>query len=142
MREVPPLEAVEPDPDDLASAAAPTGDLGAAWERVCADVMKAKPLAGSVLRSVTPLGVEDGVLRISIAGNHFHRERLADPANRSVINQAIQQHVAGARGYEIDAGNGDNGGARTHPAVQAALNMFPGDVVAVRPRATEEGASS
>ena len=31
------------------------------------------------------------------------------------------------------------GGAVNHPAVQAAVAMFQGEVVAVRPRAPEEG---
>lgn len=133
----------EPDRDELMPPPTATGDLGAAWERIINDVMKAKALAGSVLRSATPLGVEGGVLKISLVGNHFHRERLADPANRNAINQAIQRHLPSARSFELDGGNGDNGGAaRTHPAVQAALNVFQGEVVAVRPRATEEGAPS
>ena len=106
--------------------------------------MKKKALLGSVLRGAAPLGVEDGVLMLSLAGNHFHKELLADHANRDLINQAVQQWVPGARRFELDAGDGGGagGGARNHPAVQAALNVFQGEVVAVRPRAPEEGESS
>jgi hypothetical protein len=78
---------------------------------------------------------------LALTGNHFHRDRLAEPGNREVINQAVQQLIPGARRFEIDAGGGA-GGARNHPAVQAALNVFQGEVVAVRPRAPEEGESS
>jgi hypothetical protein len=69
---------------------------------------------------------------------------LADRANREIINQAVQQLIPGARRAELDAGGGPGGpgGARQHPAVQAALNVFQGEVVAVRPRAVEEGESS
>ena len=62
------------------------------------------------------------------------------------INQAVKQLIPGAQRFEIDAGGGAGAGAggraRNHPAVQAALNVFQGEVVAVRPRAPEEGESS
>jgi len=86
------------------------------------------------------------VLMLALTGNHFHRDRLAEPGNREVINQAVKQLIPGAQRFEIDAGGGAGAGAggraRNHPAVQAALNVFQGEVVAVRPRAPEEGESS
>jgi hypothetical protein len=81
------------------------------------------------------------VLTIALAGNHFHKELLSDRANRELINQALSQHFPGARRFELDATESAGGGARSHPAVQAALSMFQGEVVAVRPRVPEEGAS-
>ena len=101
----PAMEVAEPDSDDLMPPPATASDLGTAWERIINDVMKTKALAGAVLRSATPLGVEGGVLKISLAGNHFHRERLADPGNRNAINQAIQRHVPGAKSFELDGGS-------------------------------------
>jgi DNA polymerase-3 subunit gamma/tau len=140
MREEPPSERVEPERE----ASAPSGDLGEAWQRVVGELMKKKALLGSVLQGATPLGVEGGVLTLSLTGNHFHREMLTDRVNRDLINQTVEQHVPGARRFELNAGGGAGGaaGARNHPAVQAALNVFQGEVVAVRPRAPEEGASS
>ena len=144
MREPPAPERVEPRREDPVPA--PTGDLEESWQRVIAEVMKKKALVGSVLQGATPLGVEAGVLMLALTGNHFHRDRLAEPGNREVINQAVQQLIPGARRFEIDAGGGASAGAsgraRNHPAVQAALNVFQGEVVAVRPRAPEEGESS
>jgi len=62
------------------------------------------------------------------------------------FRQAIKQLIPGAQRFEIEAGGGASAGAggraRNHPAVQAALNVFQGEVVAVRPRAPEEGESS
>ena len=144
MREPPAPERVEPRREDPVPG--PTGDLEENWQRVIAEVMKKKALVGSVLQGATPLGVEAGVLMLALTGNHFHRDRLAEPGNREVINQAVQQLIPGARRFEIDAGGGAGAGAggraRNHPAVQAALNVFQGEVVAVRPRAPEEGESS
>jgi DNA polymerase-3 subunit gamma/tau len=139
MREPAAPERVEPREDPVLG---PTGDLEESWQRVIAEVMKKKALVGSVLQGATPLGVEAGVLMLALTGNHFHRDRLAEPGNREVINQAVQQLIPGARRFEIDAGGAGAGGARNHPAVQAALNVFQGEVVAVRPRAPEEGESS
>ena len=81
------------------------------------------------------------MLTIAVEGNHFHKEQLNVPGNRELINQVLAQHVSGARRFELDASGPVAGGARNHPAVQAAVSVFQGEVVAVRPRTLEEGAS-
>jgi len=129
------IEAVEVTP-------APAGGLDAAWERVVTDVMKRKALLGSVLQHATPLRVDDGVLTLALQASGFHREMLNDRGNKELINEAVQRHVASARRFELDPNGGASpggGGARNHPAVQAALSAFQGEVVAVRPRTPEEG---
>ena len=120
---------------------APAGGLDAAWERVVTDLMKRKALLGSVLQHATPLRVEDGVLTLALQASAFHREMLNDRGNKELINEAVQRHVAAARRFELDPNGGApaGGGARNHPAVQAALSAFQGEVVAVRPRTPEEG---
>jgi DNA polymerase-3 subunit gamma/tau len=117
--------------------------LEAAWERVVADVMKRKAVLGSVLQHATPLRVEDGVLTLALQASAFHREMLSDRSSKELINEAVQRHVAAARRFELDTNGGaaGGGGARSHPAVQAALSAFQADVVAVRPRSPEEGES-
>jgi hypothetical protein len=141
--EVPPV--VETAAADMAAteAALPAAaDLELAWERVVADVMKRKALLGSVLQHASPLRVEDGVLTLALQASAFHREMLNDRGNKELINEAVQRHVASARRFELDANGGAAaGGARSHPAVQAALSAFQGEVVAVRPRSPEEGES-
>jgi DNA polymerase-3 subunit gamma/tau len=120
----------------------PPAGLEEAWERVVADVMKRKAVLGSVLQHATPLRVEEGVLRLALQASGFHREMLSDRGSRELINEAVQRHVASARRFELDTNGGAaGGGARSHPAVQAALSAFQGEVVAVRPRSPEEGES-
>jgi hypothetical protein len=110
---------------------------------VVGEIMKKKALLGTVLEGAAPLGVEGGVLILGLTGNHFHKELLTDRANRDLVNQVVQQLIPGARRFELDAGAAaGGGGARNHPAVQAALSVFQGEVVAVRPRAPEEGEAS
>ena len=82
----------------------------------------------------------DGALAVSMVASGFHKEMLADRANRDLINQAIEQHVAGARRMELSAEAAPGAGALAHPTVQAALAAFGGEVVAVRPRIPDEPA--
>ena len=142
-------ESDEPPPRELptergrgpgAAPAAPSGDLGEAWQRVVAAVLARKALLGSVLQHAMPVAVRDGALAVSMVASGFHKEMLADRANRDLINQAIEQHVAGARRMELSAEAAPGAGALAHPTVQAALAAFGGEVVAVRPRIPDEPA--
>ena len=142
-------ESDEPPPRELApergrgpgaAPAAPSGDLSEAWQRVVAAVLARKALLGSVLQHAMPVAVRDGALAVSMVASGFHKEMLADRANRDLINQAIEQHVAGARRMELSAEAAPGAGALAHPTVQAALAAFGGEVVAVRPRIPDEPA--
>jgi DNA polymerase-3 subunit gamma/tau len=142
IEDEPLVETAAADIEAVEVAPAPAGGLDAAWERVVTDVMKRKALLGSVLQHATPLRVDDGVLTLALQASGFHREMLNDRGNKELINEAVQRHVASARRFELDPNGGapaGGGGARNHPAVQAALSAFQGEVVAVRPRTPEEG---
>jgi DNA polymerase-3 subunit gamma/tau len=117
---------------------APSGDVATGWQRVVEDVMRRKPTLGAVLAQTRPGGLRDRELTVVLTGNHFHREMLADTANRDLVAQALRRHVAGAERFGVvteDEGGG--GGATEHPAVQAAMTELQGEVVAVRPRLRE-----
>jgi DNA polymerase-3 subunit gamma/tau len=120
--------------------AAASEDVTTGWQRVVEDVMRKKPTLGAVLAQTRPSGLRDRELLVVLTGNHFHREMLADSANRDLVAQALRRHVAGAERFGVvteDEGGG--GGATEHPAVQAAVAEFQGEVVAVRPRLPEGG---
>jgi DNA polymerase III subunit gamma/tau len=121
-----------------ASAPAASTDLTTGWQRVVEDVMRRKPTLGAVLAQTRPAGLRDRELTVVLTGNHFHREMLADSANRDLVTQAVRRHVAGAERFGVvTEDEGGEGGATGHPAVQAAMNEFQGEVVAVRPRLRE-----
>ena len=134
-----PAEAADP------PSRGPAAGIDEAWERVVGAVMRKKALLGSVLQGAKPVAVRDGALLVGMAGNHFHRQLLEDRANRELVNQAVEEHVAGARRLEVAAEEVASIGAANHPAVRATLAAFPGEVVSVRPRisdpTTEEGGS-
>jgi DNA polymerase-3 subunit gamma/tau len=123
------------------STAAPAAseDMATGWQRVVEDVMRRKPTLGAVLAQTRPSGLRDRELTVVLTGNHFHREMLADSANRDLVAQALRRHVAGAERFGVVTEDEGGGGvaATEHPAVQAAMNELQGEVVAVRPRLPE-----
>jgi DNA polymerase-3 subunit gamma/tau len=125
-------------PSAPAAAPAPAGDFAEGWQRVVSAVLAKKALLGSVLQHATPIAVRDGVLAVNLVASRFHQELLADRANRELVNQAVAEHVAGARRLEISAESAPAAGAAAHPAVQAARAAFDADVVAVRPRMRQD----
>jgi DNA polymerase-3 subunit gamma/tau len=115
----------------------PAGDLATAWQRVIDEVMKKKPMLGSVLGQARPIGLADGELTVGVTGNHFHRDMLADRANRDLVQAAVRRWVRDADRVSVVEDQAGPGSAGTHPAVQAAVAEFEGEVVAVRRRPQE-----
>jgi hypothetical protein len=101
------------------------------------EVMRRKPTLGAVLAQTKPGAVREGELTLVLSGNHFHREMLADSASRDVVLQALRRNIPGVERYRVSAEDDGGGGVATHPAVQAAVAEFQGEVVAVRPRSPE-----
>ena len=145
-----PAEAAAPRAQSPPAAAAPSSrpasvavppaagdDVGAAWQRVVDEIMRKKPTLGAVLAQTRPAGVRDRELVLVLTGNHFHREMLADSANRDLVAQALRRHVAGAERFGVVTEEEGGGAITEHPAVQAAVTQFQGEVVAVRPRLPE-----
>ncbi|MBI2154142.1 MAG: DNA polymerase III subunit gamma/tau [Candidatus Rokubacteria bacterium] len=122
-------------------AAPPAQGLDAGWRRVVEDVLRRKPSLGAVLDQSTPVSVAEGTLTVTLVGNHFHKDLLADRANHDLVTEAVQRLIPGAKRIEISVGAAPEAGAQGHPAVQAALSVFQGEVVAVRARTAEGGES-
>jgi len=131
--------AAAPVADSEAKAAAPAtaSDVPGTWQRVVDEVMRRKPTLAAVLAQSKPGTVRDGELTVVLSGNHFHREMLSDGASRELVLQALRRHLPGVERFRISAEDEGGGGVATHPAVQAAMAEFQGEVVAVRPRSPE-----
>jgi DNA polymerase-3 subunit gamma/tau len=121
----------------VASPTPPAGDVASTWQRVVDEVMRRKPTLGAVLAQTKPGTVREGELTLVLSGNHFHREMLADGASRDVVLQALRRNIPGVERFRVSAEDDGGGGVATHPAVQAAVAEFQGEVVAVRPRSPE-----
>jgi hypothetical protein len=99
--------------------------------------MRKKAMLGAVVNQAVPVELVDGVLSLRLEGNQFHRELLADRTNREMVMEAVRRHVPGAARLDIVGAVAAGGSAQAHPAVQAALEQFGGEIVSVRPRAQE-----
>jgi len=124
-------------PAERPAAASVLGEAPEVWQRVMEEVTRRKPTLGAILAQTRPGAINDRELTVVLAGNHFHREMLADAANRETLLQAIRKHVAGVERFSVSAGDDSAGGVSAHPAVKAAIAQFEGEVVAVRPRLPE-----
>jgi DNA polymerase-3 subunit gamma/tau len=135
----PPPPAPEPGRNAAPTAPAPpaSDDVATGWQRVVDDVMRRKPTLGAVLAQTRPAGLRERELVLVLTGNHFHREMLADSANRDLVGQALRRHVVGAERFDVVTEEESGGAVTEHPAVQAAVTQFQGEVVAVRPRLPE-----
>ena len=134
---------VEAPPSAPASAPvtpASSQDLEIAWQRVVEEVMGKKAMVGSILAQARPLRLDGGELSLALTASQFQRDLLTDRANREIVIQAIRRSIVGATDFALAAdngGGGSGGGPASHPAVQAAIAEFGGEVVAVRPRPRE-----
>jgi DNA polymerase-3 subunit gamma/tau len=115
----------------------PAGDAGTAWQRVVDEMNRKKPMLGGLLAQVTPGQVANGTLTLALAGTGFHRDVLADTANRDLLTQAVRRNFSDAERVEIVMQGEGDGSPSGHPAVKAAREIFQGEVVAVRPRPPE-----
>src|SRR2546422_10532724 len=91
-------------------------ELADAWERVVDEVMKKRPTLGTVLTQSRPGGVGGGELTIVLTGSPFHREMLADTANRELVVQAVRRHIAGADRINVVAAGEGAAGVAEVPA--------------------------
>jgi DNA polymerase III subunit gamma/tau len=142
QRSRPPAPEAAAPAERLAPAPAPSpvhlvGEAPEMWQRVMDEVTKRKPTLGAILAQTRPGAINDRELTVVLAGNHFHREMLADAANRETLLQAIRKHMAGVERFSVSADDDSAGGVSGHPAVKAAIAQFEGEVVAVRPRLPE-----
>ncbi len=117
---------------------APPSDLAEAWQRVTEEVNRKRALLGAVLAQVRPAGVERRC--------PHPRARGQPVPSRPAPGAAEPGHPRpggaplGDRGRALHHrdGRGDGRrGPRAHPAVQAAIAEFQGEIVAVRARSPE-----
>jgi hypothetical protein len=109
------------------------------WQQAVSEIMQRKPTLGHVLGQATSVRQEDERLVVALTGNHFHKELITDRANLQLINQTVQRHLPGVTRVELESGLENHATVQQHPAVQALLDTFQGEIVAVRPRASEGG---
>ena len=79
----------------------------------------------------------DGELTIVLTGSRFQRDTLNEQANRDLILQAVRTYMPDVDRISVAEADGSGRDVRSHPAVEAAIAEFDGEVVVVRPRQAE-----
>jgi len=103
-----------------------------------AEVAGQKPTLGHILAEAEVVGEAEGRLLIHLPnGNAFTREQLGERANRQLLHQAVQRVFPTVREVAFVPADPRRGGAGleplAHPAVQAAVELFDGEVLGIRP---------
>ena len=80
------------------------------------------------------VGEEDGRLTVSVPnGSAFAHDQLKKPENRELVLETARRLQPGLRDIAFTAGGAPGGvPAGTHPVVQAAMELFEGEITQVR----------
>ncbi len=137
----PPERRPAPPAAPMATATASTGP-DAAWARIVEEVTRARPTLGHLLADAVVLSDEGGRLTVSLPnGNAFAHDLVRQQANRQLVLEAARRVRPDVREVQFTTGAAAalaaEGGApvTSHPAVQAAVELFDGEVTDIRPAA-------
>lgn len=151
---LPPLSLREPSPPPLApsvTTAAEPGSLeeerrpaaspalAASWQKILAEVAVKKPSLSTILSGGDLVGVDGETLKIRMGeGNAFYTLQTNDKANKQLLVQVAQRHFPEVKAVEFVSGAPAApaqrpGAIQEHPMVRAAMEIFDGEVVDMRP---------
>ncbi len=126
-----------PDPAPGARAAVATVSPGAghrsgaaAWAQIVAEVTRVRPTLGHLLGEGVLVGEDEGRLRVAVPnGNAFVQDQLRNPANRDLLLEIARRLCPGVKDVVLTPGLP---AAPAHPLVQAAIELFEGEITQVR----------
>ena len=127
VREAPVL-ARAPSPPPVPRSAAET------WSAIVAEVIRVRPTLGHLLSEGVVVGEEDGRITVSVPnGSAFAHDQIKRPENRELVLETARRVQPGLRDVAFTAGGAPGGvPAGTHPVVQAAMELFEGEIIQVR----------
>lgn len=106
-----------------------------AWAAIVADVIRVRPTLGHLLSEGVVVDEAEGRLTVAVPnGSAFVNDQLKKPENRELVLETARRVQPGLRDVAFAAGvpaASVPGG--THPVVQAAMELFEGDITQVRP---------
>jgi DNA polymerase-3 subunit gamma/tau len=104
------------------------------WSAIVTEVMRVRPTLGHLLSEGVVVGEEDGRLTVAVPnGSSFANDQLKSVENRELILETARRLQTGLREITFTAGVPPGGGAAgSHPIVQAAMELFEGEITQVR----------
>jgi DNA polymerase-3 subunit gamma/tau len=114
----------------------------ATWRQIVAEVTRLRPTLGHLLDDARVVSDEGGRLTVAVPnGGAFVQDRLREPATRELLVEVARRTRADLRDVSVTAGlppGGAPAGVAEHPVVQATMELFNGEVAAVRPAAPRD----
>ena len=115
----------------------PARDVDLAWRQIVAEVTRVRPTLGHLLAEAVVQTEEGGRLTVSVPnGSVFAKDQIGNRENRQLLIETAQRLRPSVQDIVVTTGPAlaDPGGAvADHPVVQAAVELFGGQVTAVRP---------
>jgi len=104
------------------------------WSAIVAEVIRLRPTLGHLLSEGVVVGEEEGRLTVSVPnGSAFAHDQLRRVENKEIVLEAARRLQPGLRDIAFTAGAGASSvPAGTHPLVQAAMELFEGEITQVR----------
>jgi hypothetical protein len=101
------------------------------------EIVRLRPTLGHLLGAARARALEEGVLTVTIdRSNAFTEDQVQNQGNRQLLVETARRVHPGLREVVFVAEAGGSGPADTataHPLVQAAVELFDGEVTGVRP---------
>ncbi|HEV8675260.1 MAG TPA: DNA polymerase III subunit gamma/tau [Methylomirabilota bacterium] len=137
-RRIPPAPAGARPPLPERPAAPPAAEEPgqALWARIVAEMTRVRPTLGHLLAEAVLVSDEEGRLTVAVPnGNAFTQDQVRNRDNRQFVLDAARRVRPDVREVVFTTGTipGGPGAAADHPVVRAAVELFEGEVTAVRP---------
>jgi len=104
------------------------------WSAVVAEIIRVRPTLGHLLSEGVVVESDESRLTVAVAnGSAFVTEQLKKAENRELVLDAARRLQPGLREVAFTTGIPPGGvPAGTHPVVQAAMELFEGEITQVR----------
>ena len=104
------------------------------WSAVVAEIIRVRPTLGHLLSEGVVVESDESRLTVAVAnGSAFVTEQLKKAENRELVLAAARRLQPGLREVAFTTGIPPGGvPAGTHPVVQAAMELFEGEITQVR----------
>jgi DNA polymerase-3 subunit gamma/tau len=104
------------------------------WAAIVAEIIRVRPTLGHLLSEGVVVGEEDGRLTVAVPnGSAFAHDQLRKAENKELLLEAGRRLQPGLREIAFTTGGvAGSALAGAHPVIQAAMELFEGEITQVR----------
>ncbi|MGH7318531.1 MAG: hypothetical protein ACRELA_02730, partial [Candidatus Rokuibacteriota bacterium] len=105
-----------------------------AWQRIVAEVTRVRPTLGRMLADAVVLSEGGDQITVSLPnGNAFTQDQVRNRSNRELLLETAGRVCPGIRDIVFAPPSGGGASGASNPLVQAAVELFDGEVTTIRP---------